>query len=51
MKVERYEASSKERLKKKKFLEELLPPRVKELESPKLSQYRVRLQEVEDKEV
>ena len=33
------------------FLEELLPPRVKELKSPKLSQYRVRLQEVEDREV
>ena len=33
------------------FLEELLPSRVKELESPKLSQYRVQLQEVEDREV
>ena len=33
------------------FLEELLPPRLKELESPQLSQYRVRLQEVEDREV
>ena len=51
MKVKRSEASSKERFKKKKFLEELLPSRVKELESPKLSQYRVRLQDVEDREV
>ena len=36
---------------RRSFLEELLPPRVKELKSPKLSQYRVRLQEVEDREV
>ena len=30
---------------------ELLPPWIKEIESPQLSQYRVRLQEVEDREV
>ena len=38
-------------LRRESFLKELLPSRVKELESPKLSQYRVRLQEVEDREV
>ena len=41
----------KKGFRKRSFLEEVLPPRVKELESPKLSQYRVRLQEVEDREV
>ena len=38
-------------LRRRSFIEELLPPWVKELESPKLSQYRVRVQEVEDREV
>ena len=38
-------------LRRESFLKELLPSRVKDLESPKLSQYRVRLQEVEDREV
>ena len=37
--------------KRRSFLEEFLPPMVKELKSPKLSKYRLRLQEVEDKEV
>ena len=41
----------KKGFRKRSFLEEVLPPRVKELESPKLSQYRVRLQEVEDRDV
>ena len=41
----------KKGFRRRSFLEKLLPPRVKELESPKLSQYRVRLQEVEDREV
>ena len=51
MKIERSEASSKEMFQKKKFSRGASPHREKELESPKLSQYRVRLQEVEDREV
>ena len=41
MKVEKSEASSREDFGRGSFLEELLPPRVKEQESPKLSQYIV----------
>ena len=53
MKVERSEASSKESFQKKKFYRGASSSRVKEkeIESLKLSQYRVQLQEVEDREV
>ena len=51
MKVEKSKASSRERFQKRKLLEELLPPRVKEPESPKLSQYIVLPQGEEDKEI
>ena len=46
MKVERLETSSKEKSQK-----EPPPPMVKELEMFKPSQYKIRLQEVEDREV
>ena len=51
MKVERLETSSKEKSQKKKFSKEPPPLLVKELEMFKPSQYKVRLQEVEDREV
>ena len=51
MKMEKFEASSRERFQKRNFLEELLPPRVKEPKSPKLSQYIVLPQGEEDKEI
>ena len=49
MKVEKSEASSKERSQKKKFLEELRPPRGKELGSLQLNRNIVPLEEVEGK--
>ena len=51
MKVEKYEASSRERFQKRKLSKGASSSSSKELQSPKLSQYRVRLQEVEDREV
>ena len=39
--MDKSEASNKEDFRRGSFLEELLPPRVKEPESPKLSQYIV----------
>ena len=51
MKVENLRQAVEKDFKRESFLEELLPPRVKELESPNLSQYRVWLQDVEDREV
>ena len=51
MKVRHLKQVVKKGFRRRSFLEELLPPRVKELESPKLSKYRVQIQEVEDREV
>ena len=49
--MEKSEANSRERFRRGSLLEELLPPRVKEQKSPKLSQYIVMPQGEDDKEI
>ena len=49
MKVEKLETSSKENLKRRSYLEELRPPREKELENLQLNPNIVPLREVEGK--
>ena len=49
--MEKSEQAADKDFRRGSFLEELLPPRVKEPESPKMSQYIVLPQGEEDKEI